>query len=146
MKKKNLYVVSAAGALAACVVGWQVYCAYLFVRDLGPPCVLLGRDAKAYFKTHPASPDLVDRLCLGWELNSSEIAELMSCDSLPVWILVAQNKKTPTDRIKAVCASMDRSRREHIKSTILSDCEKRGYGALRESEKLRMRMIFDGER
>ena len=116
-----------------------------FIRYLGPPSVQLSRDARSELLNRRIDADLLDKLCLGWELQPTEIQTIMSSDSLAAWVLLFRSRKTSIERIVDASRKMPLSQREIVKCRILNECERRGYGSVLEYEKFRLEAFVSGE-
>ena len=102
-------------------------------------------DARSELLNRRIDADLLDKLCLGWELQPTEIQTIMSSDSLAAWVLLFRSRKTSIERIVDASRKMPLSQREIVKCRILNECERRGYGSVLEYEKFRLEAFVSGE-
>ena len=146
---KLKYVVSIAIAIIFILVALHVVNTVRnvdeFLKYLGPPSVLLAREAAVDLGKQGVSPDVIDRLCLGWELRIEDVRLIMEKDSLPAWILIFNNRNIPMERILDACKTMNRADRMNIRDIILRECEGRGYGHISVDEKERLEIFASME-
>ena len=142
---KLKYVVSIAIAIIFILVALHVVNTVRnvgeFRKYLGPPSVLLAREAAVDLGKQGVSPDVIDRLCLGWELRIEDVRLIMEQDSLPAWILIFNNRNIPMERILDACKTMNRADRMNIRDRIMRECEGRGYGHISVDEKERLEIF-----
>ena len=117
----------------------------VFMKYLGPPSALLGREAEVDLGKQGVSPEVIDRLRLGWELQIEDVRLIMEKESIPAWILIFNNRSIPIERILDACKSMNKADRMNIRDIILRDCEGRGYGHISVDEKERLEIFASME-